>query len=68
MPVGTQVFDDDRETMLADLTRPGQRIALLRGGDGGFGNAHYKSSTNQAPRRADQGWPGRELWVWLRLK
>ena len=54
--------------MLADLTRPGQRVVLLRGGDGGFGNAHYKSSTNQAPRRADPGWPGSELWVWLRLK
>ncbi|MGE3783486.1 MAG: GTPase ObgE [Alphaproteobacteria bacterium] len=68
VPVGTQVLDDDRETVLADLTRPGQRVVLLRGGDGGFGNAHYKTSTNQAPRRADQGWPGRELWVWLRLK
>jgi GTP-binding protein len=68
VPVGTQILDDDKETVLADLTRPGQRVALLRGGDGGFGNAHYKSSTNQAPRRADPGWPGRELWVWLRLK
>ena len=54
--------------MLADLTRPGQRLVLLRGGDGGFGNAHYKSSTNRAPRRADPGWPGKEAWVWLRLK
>ena len=68
VPVGTQVLDDDRETVLADLTRPEQRVVLLRGGDGGFGNAHYKSSTNQAPRRADPGWPGREMWVWLRLK
>src|SRR5579864_6567358 len=68
VPIGTQVFDDDRESVLADLTRPGQRVVLLRGGDGGFGNAHYKSSTNQAPRRADPGWPGREAWVWLRLK
>ena len=68
VPVGTQLLDDDKETVLADLTRPGQRVVLLRGGDGGFGNAHYKSSTNQAPRRADPGWPGRELWVWLRLK
>src|SRR5260370_12726880 len=68
VPVGTQILDNDKETVLADLTRPGQRIALLRGGDGGFGNAHYKTSTNQAPRRADPGWPGRELWVWLRLK
>ena len=68
VPVGTQVLADDRETVLADLTRAGQRVALLKGGDGGFGNAHYKTSTNQAPRRADPGWPGRELWVWLRLK
>jgi GTP-binding protein len=68
VPVGTQVLDDDKETVLADLTRAGQRIVLLRGGDGGFGNAHYKTSTNQAPRRANPGWPGRELWVWLRLK
>jgi GTPase len=68
VPVGTQVFDDERENVLADLIHPGQRVVLLRGGDGGFGNSHYKSSTNQAPRRADPGWPGRELWVWLRLK
>src|SRR5216684_4780213 len=68
VPVGTQVFADDKESLLADLTRPGQRVVLLRGGDGGFGNSHYKSSTNQAPRRADTGWPGSELWVWLRLK
>jgi GTP-binding protein len=68
VPVGTQILDDDKETVLADLIRPEQRIVLLRGGDGGFGNSHYKSSTNQAPRRAGPGWPGRELWVWLRLK
>ena len=68
LPVGTQVLDDEKETVLADLTRPGERIVVLRGGDGGFGNAHYKTSTNQAPRRADPGWPGSELWVWLRLK
>src|SRR5712692_8910250 len=68
VPVGTQAFADDKETLLADLTRPGQRVVLLRGGDGGFGNTHYKSSTNRAPRRADPGWPGREAWVWLRLK
>jgi GTP-binding protein len=68
VPIGTQILDDDKETVLADLTEPDQRIVLLRGGDGGFGNTHYKSSTNQAPRRADPGWPGHELWVWLRLK
>ncbi|MGE0719874.1 MAG: GTPase ObgE [Alphaproteobacteria bacterium] len=68
VPAGTQVIDEDRETVLADLVQPGQRIRLLKGGDGGFGNTHYKSSTNQAPRRADPGWPGEERWVWLRLK
>lgn len=68
VPLGTQIMDEDRETVLADLARPGERIVLLRGGDGGFGNANYKSSTNRAPRRADKGWPGQERWVWLRLK
>src|SRR5712692_5409365 len=68
VPAGTQVLADDKETLLADLTRPGQRVVLLRGGDGGFGNTHYKSSTNRAPRRAGPGWPCREAWVWLRLK
>ncbi len=68
VPIGTQIFDDDRETLLADLDAPGKTITLLRGGDGGFGNAKYKTSTNRAPRRADKGWPGEERWVWLRLK
>jgi GTP-binding protein len=68
VPAGTQILDADNRQVLADLTRPGERIVFLRGGDGGFGNAHYKSSTNRAPRRADPGWPGREAWVWLRLK
>ncbi len=68
VPVGTQIFDDDRETMLADLDVPGRRVVLCRGGDGGHGNAHFKTSTNRAPRRADPGWPGEERWVWLRLK
>ncbi len=68
VPVGTQVMDDENCEVLADLTRPGERRVFLRGGDGGFGNVHYKSSTNRAPRRADPGWPGREAWVWLRLK
>ncbi len=68
VPVGTQIFDEDRETMLADLNEPGMRIVLLKGGDGGFGNARYKTSTNRAPRRSDKGWPGEERWVWLRLK
>ena len=68
VPIGTQVFAEDQETMLADLDRPGKRVTLLRGGDGGFGNAHYKTSTNRAPRKATKGWPGEERWVWLRLK
>jgi GTPase len=68
VPVGTEILGEDRATLLADLEKPGARIVLLRGGDGGFGNAHYKSSTNRAPRRADKGWPGEERWVWLRLK
>jgi len=68
VPVGTQVFDEDRETLLADLTEVGQRVVLCQGGDGGRGNAHYKTSTNRAPRRADKGWPGEERSVWLRLK
>jgi len=68
LPIGTQILAEDGETLIADLTRPGQRVVLARGGDGGFGNMHYKSSTNRAPRRADPGYPGQEMWVWLRLK
>src|ERR1041384_1389083 len=68
VPVGTQIFDDDKETQLADLTEPGQRVVLLQGGNGGFGNAHFKSSTNRAPRNANPGQPGEERWIWLRLK
>jgi GTP-binding protein len=68
VPVGTQIFADDQETLLADLDTAGKRVTLLRGGDGGFGNAHYKTSTNRAPRQFTKGWPGEELWVWLRLK
>jgi GTP-binding protein len=68
VPVGTQIMADDRETLIADLDQPGKRILLCRGGDGGFGNAHFKTSTNRAPRRADKGYPGEERSVWLRLK
>ena len=68
VPLGTQIFDEDREQIIADLTKLGQKVTMAVGGDGGFGNAHYKSSTNQAPRRADEGWPGQEKWLWLRLK
>ena len=68
VPLGTQIMDDDQVTMLADLDVTGKRVTLLRGGDGGHGNAKFKSSTNRAPRRADKGWPGEERWIWLRLK
>ncbi len=69
VPVGTQLLaDDDERTLLADLTRPGERLVLLRGGDGGKGNSHYKSSTNRAPRQFQPGFPGGEMWIWLRLK
>ena len=68
IPVGTQVFGEDKETLLADITEAGQRAVIAEGGDGGFGNTHYKSSTNQAPRRADDGHPGTECWLWLKLK
>ena len=68
VPPGTQIFDEDNETLIADLTEPGQRVLLAKGGNGGFGNAHFKSSTNQAPRNANPGEPGSELTLWLRLK
>ncbi|MBK1661563.1 GTPase ObgE [Paracraurococcus ruber] len=68
LPVGTQILAEDRETLLADLDTPGMRVVIARGGDGGHGNAHFKTSTNRAPRRADKGWPGEERWIWLRLK
>lgn len=68
VPVGTEILDEDKETVLADLVVPGQRLKFLKGGDGGCGNAHYKSSTNQAPRKFTPGWPGQEVAVWLRLK
>ncbi len=68
VPVGTQVLDDDRETVLLDLTEAGQRVVFLKGGDGGRGNASYKTSTNRAPRQHGPGWPGQEMYVWLRLK
>ncbi|MGO4712114.1 GTPase ObgE [Bradyrhizobium sp. 2TAF24] len=68
VPVGTQVFDEDRETLLADFTTVGQKMTIAQGGNGGFGNAHFKSSTNRAPRHANPGQPGEERWLWLRLK
>jgi GTP-binding protein len=68
LPVGTQILNEENDIVLADLTAVGQRIVLARGGDGGRGNATFKSSTNQAPRRADKGFPGLGMWIWLRLK
>lgn len=68
LPVGTQIFDEHRETLLADLTKPGQRVVLAKGGRGGLGNANFKSSTNQAPRQFTPGEEGEEHWLWLRLK
>jgi GTPase len=68
VPSGTQVYADDGETLLADLMEVGQRAVLARGGNGGFGNAHFKSSTNRAPRHANPGQPGEELTIRLRLK
>lgn len=68
LPVGTQILNEDGDIVLADMTEVGQQIVLARGGDGGRGNASFKSSTNQAPRRADKGFPGLGMWVWLRLK
>ncbi|WP_293942773.1 GTPase ObgE [Sphingomonas sp.] len=69
VPVGTQVLADDEErSLLIDITEVGQRVTLLRGGDGGRGNASYKTSTNRAPRQHGTGWPNEEMYVWLRLK
>jgi GTPase len=68
VPVGTQILDEDRETLIADLTKEGQTVTIAEGGNGGFGNAHFKSSTNRAPRHANPGLPGEERWLWLRLK
>ena len=68
LPVGTQIFEEDQETLIADLTEIGQRVLLAEGGNGGWGNTRFKSSTNQAPRRANPGEEGEERWLWLRLK
>src|SRR5215216_5541736 len=68
VPVGTQIFDEDRETLIHDFTTLGEKFVLAEGGNGGFGNAHFKSSTNRAPRNANPGQEGEERWIWLRLK
>lgn len=68
VPVGTQIFDEDGEAMIHDFTTVGERLVLARGGKGGLGNLHFKSSTNRAPRQSSPGEEGEERWVWLRLK
>ena len=68
VPVGTEILDEDQETVIADFTEVGQEVQLARGGNGGFGNLHFKTSTNQAPRRSNPGQPGIERTIWLRLK
>jgi GTP-binding protein len=68
VPPGTQIFAEDNETLLGDLTNPGDRILLAEGGNGGFGNARFKTSTNRAPRHANPGQEGVEMTIWLRLK
>ncbi len=68
LPRGTEILEDDQETVVADLTEVGQRVTLAEGGRGGRGNTHFKSSTNRAPRRAEKGGPATERWLWLRLK
>jgi GTP-binding protein len=68
VPAGTQIFDEDEETLIADLTKVGERVLLAKGGNGGFGNAQFKTSTNRSPTRANPGLPGEERWIILRLK
>ncbi len=68
VPVGTQIFEEDKTTLIADLDEEGRQVMLARGGNGGFGNVRFKSSTNQAPRRANPGAPYEERWIWLQLK
>ena len=68
VPPGTQIFAEDNETLIADLVKPGDRALIAKGGNGGFGNTHFKSATNRAPTRANPGEPGQEMTIWLRLK
>ncbi len=68
VPIGTQIFDENKESILFDLIKPDERFVFLKGGDGGRGNATFKTSTNRAPRQFENGWPGKETWVWLQLK
>ena len=68
VPVGTEVLDEDKETVLLDFDKPGMRVRMLKGGNGGFGNTYFKGPINQAPKHANPGQDGEEKWVWLRLK
>ncbi len=68
VPVGTQILSPDKQTIIADMTMVGEKVLLLKGGDGGRGNTAFKTATNQAPRTAEPGWPGADMWIWLRLK
>jgi GTP-binding protein len=68
VPVGTQIFAEDNETLICDMTEVGQSIVLAQGGNGGFGNTHFKGPVNRAPRHANPGLEGKEAWIWLRLK
>jgi GTPase len=68
VPAGTEIYEEDNETLIADLPKVGVRVRIAKGGNGGFGNAYFKSATNQAPRHANPGQEGEERWIWLRLK
>ncbi|MBC8038231.1 MAG: GTPase ObgE [Rhizobiales bacterium] len=68
VPAGTQIYEEDNETLIADLPKTGQKVRIAKGGNGGFGNAHFKSATNRSPRHANPGQDGEERWIWLRLK
>ncbi|MDJ1257817.1 MAG: GTPase ObgE [Candidatus Midichloria sp.] len=68
VPLWTQIYDEDGDTLLYDMNEPGKEVIVAEGGDGGLGNASFKTSTNRAPRRSTEGWSGTEIWVWLRLK
>ena len=68
VPVGTEILAEDQKTVIVDMVTPGQKFLIAKGGDGGRGNMQFKTSVNQAPRYAEPGWPGQEMWVWLRLK
>ena len=68
VPAGTEILEEDNETVIADLAKAGDRVRIAKGGNGGFGNAYFKSATNRAPRHANPGQEGEERWIWLRLK